>query len=60
MVMGSARLGPVSNCSANYRSVFSSERAPYTKKQVIVRFKENVISSYEPKRGAGHKDELAY
>jgi hypothetical protein len=40
MVMGPARLGPVRDCTANYRPLLSSERAPYIKKQEIVRLKK--------------------
>jgi hypothetical protein len=40
MVMGPVRLGPVSDFTENYRPVLSSDRAPYTQKQVIVRPKK--------------------
>jgi hypothetical protein len=33
MVTGSARLGPLSDCTADCRPVLSSERAPYMKKE---------------------------
>jgi hypothetical protein len=35
MVMGSERLGPVIDYTANYTPVLSSERATYMKKQVV-------------------------
>jgi hypothetical protein len=34
VVTGPARLGPVSGCTAIYRLVLSSERAPYMKKKI--------------------------
>jgi hypothetical protein len=40
MVTGSERLGTVNDCTANYGTVLSSERALYMKKQVIVREKK--------------------
>jgi hypothetical protein len=40
MVMSSAGLKPVSDCTANYRPVLSSERTPYTEKQEIVNLKK--------------------
>jgi hypothetical protein len=39
-VMGPARLGPLSDSTANYRPVLSSEMAPHFKNQEIVRLKE--------------------
>jgi hypothetical protein len=39
MIMSPARLEPVSDCTANYRPVLSSERAPYIKNQGTVRLK---------------------
>jgi hypothetical protein len=39
--MGPAQLGPMSDCTANYRAFLSSERAPYIKeKTVIVKYKK--------------------
>jgi hypothetical protein len=35
MVMGADRLGPVSDCIANYRPVLSSERASFPKNQIV-------------------------
>jgi hypothetical protein len=40
MAAGPARLGPLCDRTASYRPVLSSERAPYIKKQVIVRVKK--------------------
>jgi hypothetical protein len=37
MVMGTARLRAVSDCNANYSPALLSERAPYMKKQELVR-----------------------
>jgi hypothetical protein len=39
VVMDPARLGPVSDCTKNYRSVLSLKRAPYVKNQAIVQQK---------------------
>jgi hypothetical protein len=41
----------VSDCTANYRPVLSSERVPYMKKQVIARQKEIKILLCVPKGG---------
>jgi hypothetical protein len=40
MVMGPARLGAVSDCTANYRPVFSDERTPHFNNDAIVRLKK--------------------
>jgi hypothetical protein len=40
MVMGPAGLFPASDCTASYRPILSSERAPYMKKQELVRLKK--------------------
>jgi hypothetical protein len=40
MVMGPTQIRPLSDCTENYRTVLSSERAPYMKKQVIIREKK--------------------
>jgi hypothetical protein len=42
MIMDSARLGPVSDCTANYRPARSSERAPYIKKKVNSRHQDEL------------------
>jgi hypothetical protein len=55
MVAGSARLGPLSDYTANCRPVLSSERAPYMKKQVS----RTVKHVHGHLRGARHQDELA-
>jgi hypothetical protein len=41
--MDSARLGPVSDCTAN-RSALSSERVPYIKKKVIARHQDELAA----------------
>jgi hypothetical protein len=41
MVMDPARLGPESDCTANYRPVLWSESAPHFNNQALVRLKES-------------------
>jgi hypothetical protein len=53
--MSSVRLGPLSDCTANYRPVLSSEREPYMKKKEAVKHKKTKSSE----RGARYQDELA-
>jgi hypothetical protein len=40
MIMGPARLRPVSDCTANHKPVLSTKTAPYFNNQAIVRLKE--------------------
>jgi hypothetical protein len=51
MVMGSARLGPFSDYTANCRPVLSSERAPHRNKTAIFR-QQKVISGRKSHKGA--------
>jgi hypothetical protein len=56
MVTGSARLGPLSDCTPNCKSVLSSERAPHRNK--IATFRQEVISDRKSHKGARHQDIL--
>jgi hypothetical protein len=47
----------VSSCTANYRPVLSSEKAPYTKRAKTKKIKK---SGHIPQKGARHRDELGY
>jgi hypothetical protein len=49
MIMSPVLLVPVSDCTAYYRPVLSSERAPYMKKPLTVRKKKIKIWSCAPK-----------
>jgi hypothetical protein len=52
MVMGPARLLPVSDCTANYRSVLSSGRAPYIKREKELVKQRKLKSGHGPQRGS--------
>jgi hypothetical protein len=59
MVTGLARLGPVNDCTANYRPVLSSERVPHFNNQAIVRLKKRKEkSSHVPQRSVRYQDGL--
>jgi hypothetical protein len=53
MLTGPARLGPMSDCTANYTPVLSSEREHHFKNQAIVRPKrrKRKMWSWAPKEG---------
>jgi hypothetical protein len=52
--MGPARLYLVSDCTASYRLVLSSERAPYMKKKVVVK-QRKLKSDHGHRRGRDTK-----
>jgi hypothetical protein len=56
MVTGSARLGPLSDYTANCRPVPSSERAPHRNKTAT--FRQEVISGRKSHKGARYQDIL--
>jgi hypothetical protein len=61
MVTGSARLGPLSDCTANYIPVLSSERAPPQKQDSNFRtatFRQEVLSGRKSHKGFRHQDIL--
>jgi hypothetical protein len=53
MVTGSARLGPLSDCTADCRPVLSSERAPHRNKNA--NFRQEVISGEKSLTGLDTK-----
>jgi hypothetical protein len=56
MVMGSARLGPLSDYTANCRFVLLSERVPYKNKTAT--FRQEVISGCKSHKAASYQDIL--
>jgi hypothetical protein len=56
MVMGSARLGPLSDYNANCRPALSLERAPH--RNGTTNFRQEVISGHKSDKGARYQDIL--
>jgi hypothetical protein len=61
MVTSSARFGPLSDYTANYRPVLSSQRAPHRNKRANFRHQhplQEVISGRKPQKGDRYQDIL--